>query len=83
MTMLKDEQIAEAELADWRKLARACSVEEDRVLTLLTEMARSLPDHISAARAQAVADGLSEKAVAPLARQLIRHVKERLASIGT
>ncbi len=75
--------IARVGLADWRKLARACAVEEDRVLALLTDVARALPDHISAAREQAIADGLSEKVVAPLARQLIRHAKERLASIRT
>lgn len=67
-------------IKDWRKLARACAIEEDRVLTLLTDMAQALPDHISAARDQALTDGLARNAIAPLARQLIAHVKERLAA---
>jgi serine/threonine-protein kinase HipA len=68
-------------LADWRKLARACAIEEERVLTLLTDMAKALPDEITAARDQALIDGLSESSVAPLAQQLIDHVGERFATI--
>ena len=40
--------------------------------------AKALPDAISAAQAQALTDGLSRNVIAPLARQLIRHVRERL-----
>jgi serine/threonine-protein kinase HipA len=69
-------------LADWRKLARACAIEEERVLTLLTDMAKALPDEITAARDQALVDGLSESSVAPLAQQLIDHVGERFATIS-
>jgi len=68
-------------LADWRKLARDCTIEEERVLTLLRGMAKALPDAISAAREQALIEGLSEKFIAPLAQQLIKHVGERLAAI--
>jgi serine/threonine-protein kinase HipA len=68
-------------IADWRKLARACTIEEERVLTLLRSMAKALPDAISAARKQALIEGLSEKFIAPLAQQLIKHVGERLAAI--
>lgn len=73
--------IARIGIADWRKLARACTIEEERLLTMLDDIARTLPDHISAARKQAIIDGLSESIIAPLAQQLIRHVKERLATI--
>jgi len=66
---------------DWRKLARDCAVEEERVLTLLTGMAKALPDEISAAREQALIEGLSESIIAPLARQLITHVGARFATI--
>jgi serine/threonine-protein kinase HipA len=68
-------------IADWRKLARACAIEEERVVALLTDMARALPDEISAARDQALTDGLSEGSVEPLAQQLIRHARERFATI--
>jgi serine/threonine-protein kinase HipA len=70
-------------LADWRKLARNCTIEEERVLAMLTDMAKALPDEISAARDQALIEGLSETIIAPLAQQLIKHVGERLATITT
>jgi serine/threonine-protein kinase HipA len=68
-------------LADWRKLARGCTIEEERVLTMLTDMAKALPDEISAARDQALIEGLSKTIIAPLAQQLIKHTRERLATI--
>jgi len=66
---------------DWRKLARDCTIDEERVLTLLTTMAKALPDEISAAREQALIDGLSESIIAPLAQQLSKHMGERFAII--
>jgi serine/threonine-protein kinase HipA len=68
-------------IADWRKLARDCTIDEERVLTMLTGMAKALPDEISAAREQALIEGLSEGIIAPLAQQLIKHVGARLATI--
>lgn len=68
-------------IADWLKLARACTIDEERVLTMLTDMAKALPDEISAAGKQALTEGLSESIIAPLAQQLISHVRERLATI--
>jgi serine/threonine-protein kinase HipA len=68
-------------IADWRKLAHTCTIEEERVLGMLTDMAKALPDAISAAREQALIEGLSESIIAPLAQQLIGHVGERLATI--
>ena len=68
-------------IADWRKLARTCTIEEERVLSMLTDMGKALPDAISAAREQALIEGLSESIIAPLAQQLIGHVAERLATI--
>jgi hypothetical protein len=65
-------------IADWRKVARDCMIEEERVLTRLTDMAKALPDEISAAREQAVTGGLSKSIIAPLAQRLIGHVGERL-----
>lgn len=69
-------------LADWRKLARVCSVPEERVLTTLSNMTRELSDHISAACDQALAEGLDRAVVARLTNQLIAHVKERAKVIG-
>ncbi|MGH8235632.1 MAG: type II toxin-antitoxin system HipA family toxin [Steroidobacteraceae bacterium] len=69
-------------LADWRKLARTCSVPEERVLTMLSNMTRELPEHISAACGQAIAEGLDKAVVVPLMNQLIAHVKERAKVIG-
>jgi serine/threonine-protein kinase HipA len=68
-------------IADWRKLARDCTIEEEHVLTMLLGMAKALPDEISVAREQALIEGLSKSIIAPLARQLIEHVGERLATI--
>jgi serine/threonine-protein kinase HipA len=68
-------------IADWRKLARACAIEEEYVVTLLAAMIDSLPGEIAAAREQAVIDGLSETVIAPLADQLLKHVGQRRATI--
>lgn len=70
-------------IADWRKLARDCTIEEERVLTLLTDLAKALPDEISAACERALIEGLSESIIAPLAQKLIKHVGERFATIAT
>jgi serine/threonine-protein kinase HipA len=67
--------------ADWRTLAHSCALDEEQVIGMLTEMARALPDVISAAHAQARTDGLSERVLGPLAQRLIAHAGERLASI--
>jgi len=74
-------EIRRVGIADWRKLAHDCTIEEERVLDLLTDMAKALPDGISAAREQALTEGLSEIIIAPLAQQLINHVGERLTTI--
>jgi hypothetical protein len=44
-------------------------------------MAKALPDEISAAREQALTDGLSESIIAPLTQRLIGHVRERLDTL--
>lgn len=67
--------------ADWRKLARLCALEEDRVLGLIQEMAKALPDHISAARAKAIRDGLSASIIDPLAQLLNDHAERCLSKI--
>ena len=67
--------------ADWRALARGCALDEERIIGMLVEMARALPDVISAAHAQARTDGLSERVLGPLSQRLIAHSSERLESI--
>jgi hypothetical protein len=67
--------------ADWRALARSCAVDEERIIGMLNDMARALPDVVSAAHAQARIDGLSEQILGPLAQRLIAHAGERLASL--
>lgn len=69
--------IARVSVADWRKLATRCDVPDEYVLDRLAAMARALPDHISAARDQAIKDGVAKSVVLPLAKQLIAHVRER------
>jgi serine/threonine-protein kinase HipA len=73
--------IARIGAEDWQKLARACALEEERVLAMVMEVGRALPDHISGARKQAITDGLSKSIIEPLAQQLITHVQQRLQSI--
>lgn len=67
--------------ADWRTLARSCALDEGQVIGMLTDFARALPDVVSAAHAQARTDGLSEQVLGPLARRLIAHARDRLASL--
>lgn len=74
-------EIARIDAADWRRLARGCALEEDRVLAAVEGMARALPDHISAARRQAITDGLSADVIDDLASQLTAHARACLARI--
>ncbi|MGH8291620.1 MAG: type II toxin-antitoxin system HipA family toxin [Steroidobacteraceae bacterium] len=67
--------------ADWRTLARSCALDEEQIIGMLTDMARALPDVVSAAHAQARTDGLSERVLGPLAQRLIAHAGARLATI--
>ncbi|MFZ1099321.1 MAG: hypothetical protein WAN26_07945, partial [Steroidobacteraceae bacterium] len=73
--------IARVSLTDWQNLARSCALNEEQVISMLTEMARALPDVVSAAHAQARTGGLSEKVIGPLAERLIAHAGERFASL--
>jgi len=68
-------------VADWQSLARSCALEEDRVVSMLTDMAQALPDVIAGAHTQTRTEGLSEEVVGALAEQLIANAGERLASL--
>jgi serine/threonine-protein kinase HipA len=73
--------LALVDAADWRQLARTCALEEDHVLTVIREMAQVMPDHISAARARAIKDGLSADVIDPLAQLLTRRSRACLGKI--
>jgi serine/threonine-protein kinase HipA len=73
--------IARVTPTDWQNLARSCALNEEQVISMLTEMARVLPDVVAAAHAQARTDGLSERVLVPLVDRLIAHAGERLQSI--
>jgi serine/threonine-protein kinase HipA len=73
--------IARVTRSDWQNLARSCALDQEQVIGMLTEMARALPDVISAAHAQALTEGLSERVLLPLTGRLIAHAGERLESI--
>lgn len=73
--------IARVTPTDWQILARSCALEAEQVISMLTEMARVLPDVVPAAHAQARTDGRSERVLVPLADRLIAHAGERLKSI--
>jgi serine/threonine-protein kinase HipA len=66
---------------DWQNLARSCALDEEQIVATLTDMARALPDVVSAAHAQARRDGLSEQVLGPLAGRLIARAREVLALI--
>lgn len=69
-------------LTDWQDLARSCALDEGRVIDLVTEMARALPDVIAAALTKARTEGLSGLILGPLVEQLTANAGKRLASLG-
>jgi serine/threonine-protein kinase HipA len=73
--------IARVRIGDWRKLAGACAMPENRMFEMLDEMIRVLPDHISAARDQAIEQGLKRSVVMPLSKPLIAHIAERAKAV--
>jgi serine/threonine-protein kinase HipA len=74
-------EVGRIDRGNWQQLAKSCAVEDERVLAPLMGMADALPDVISAAREQALRDGLAQSVVAPLAETLIEHVEVRRRSL--
>jgi len=68
-------------LTDWQDVARSCALNEEAVISMLTQMARDLPDAVVGARTQARTDRLSGKVVGSLAEQLIANAGKRLATL--
>jgi serine/threonine-protein kinase HipA len=74
-------KIARIGREDWQKVAIACAIPEDTLISMIMEMAGSFPGMIESAHSQAISDGLADNIVTPLARKLAQHVHERIASI--
>ena len=68
--------------SEWRALASACAVDSELLLNRLRQLADALPDTVSAARDQALADGLNREVVTTLADLLIQHAKRRRATLN-
>ena len=67
---------------EWEALASACDVDSEMLMNRLRQLADALPDAVSAARDQALADGLNRKVVTTLAELLIQHARARRATLN-
>ena len=68
--------------SEWQALASACAIDFEMLMNRLRQLADALPDAVSAARDQALADGLNREVVTTLADLLIRHAKVRCATLS-
>jgi serine/threonine-protein kinase HipA len=60
---------------EWQALASACGVNPEILMNRLRQLADKLPDAISAARDQALTDGLNHRVITTFATLLIQHPK--------
>ncbi len=67
---------------EWQAIASACSVNQETLLNRLRDLGGALPDVISAARDQALTDGLNREVITTLATVLIKHAKARRATLN-
>jgi serine/threonine-protein kinase HipA len=67
---------------EWQALASACRVNQETLLNRLRHLGDALPDVISAARDQALTDGLNREVITTLATVLIKHAKARRATLN-
>jgi serine/threonine-protein kinase HipA len=67
---------------EWQALASACAVDSEILINRLRQLVDALPDAVSAARDQALADGLNREVVTALADLLIQHAKARRATLN-
>ena len=67
---------------EWQALASACAIDSEMLMNRLRQLADALPDAVSAARDQALADGLNREVVTTLADLLILHAKARRATLN-
>jgi serine/threonine-protein kinase HipA len=66
---------------EWQLLASACAVNPEILMNRLRHLADRLPEAISAARDQALTEGLNHEIITDLATLLIRHAKDRRATL--
>jgi serine/threonine-protein kinase HipA len=67
--------------SEWQALASACRVNHETLVNRLRHLGDTLPDVISAARDQALTDGLNHEVITTLATSLIVHAKARRAAL--
>jgi serine/threonine-protein kinase HipA len=68
-------------LTEWQSLASECAVNPEILVNRLRRFADRLPEVISAVRDQALTDGLDHQLITDLATLLIKHVKDRRATL--
>ena len=68
-------QLRDIGLRQWRKLAQEIHVDEDGLISRLTEIASDLPDIISTVRESVRQDGLDQPVVERLEARLIQRAK--------
>ena len=67
---------------EWQALASACAVNPEILMNRLRHLADKLPEAISAARDQALTDGLNHRVITTFATLLIQHAKDRRATLN-
>jgi serine/threonine-protein kinase HipA len=68
--------------SEWQALASACSIDSEMLMSRLHQLADALPEAVSAAHNQALAEGLDREVVTTLAKLLIQHAKVRRATLN-
>jgi hypothetical protein len=66
----------------WQALASACGIDSEMLMNRVRQLADALPDAITAARDQALADGLNREVVTTLTDLLILHARARRATLN-
>jgi serine/threonine-protein kinase HipA len=69
-------------LTDWESEARACKLDEVEVIDALRALAHELPDHIAAARDNALEQKLSAVIINEVSALMLKHVDERRRFLG-
>lgn len=72
--------IPRIQIADWRAMAKSCRLDEDHVVSTLKQLAFALPDHVAAARDQAIAQKLNKTHVKRASDMIIEHARQRSAA---
>ena len=76
-------EIASIGLTDWRGLARHCKLEETELVDRIRGISMMLPDHIIAARYEALRQKLEERPIKEATQTTLKQVKERQKNYGS